>query len=340
MTTPATTKFNLPKTTTYIIMPLAFTGKDKRFEGLTNAYQFLLAEIYTANKAVKAPAKLTYEHFVQKFGMSRDTVCEGLHTLEARGIIKRLGNSRYQILLKFNTKDYIIIDDYLHKQLWNVGSVQKRLARSRIKSLAFLERSCTNPKTGGVFISSQARIGVALNLPRTTAGDSVREFAAAGLISMQQAGAHAKEALKRNLTLYTIAPELKLVKRCKPAPSPDELAEVKALFKQHDKEERKKRGIIEQWQPTADKLTAEEAFKRDNAELLDELNRDTKYREVMKKIDSYKMRSIWAICFKDNAEQTQLESEADELREALRSVLKAHNISPGIFPRGYFYIEI
>lgn len=340
MATHATIKFNLPETTTYIIMPIAFTGKDKRFKGLTNAYQFLLAEIYTANKAVKAPAKLTFAHFVQKFGMSKETVSDGLRKLEELEIIKRLGNSRYRILLKFNTKDYIIIDDYLHKKLWNVGNVQKRLARSRIKTLAFLERSCSNPKTDGVFISSQARIGVALNLPRTTAGDCVRELSAISLITLQQANAHAKEAYKRGLTRFNVAPELKLVKRCKPKTPPDETAEVKAIFKQHDKKAQKKRNIIDFWQSWKDDYDAEEAFKRDNAELLAELNRDNKYREIIEKIDSYKTRSIWAIRVKDKEEQARLEIEEASLRKELKSVLKAHSVSPDIFPRGYFYIEI
>lgn len=215
MATQATTKFNLPKTTTYIIMPRAFLGKDKRFKDLTDAYQYLLAEIYTMNKAFKAPAKLTYEHFVQKFGMSKETVSAGLNTLKELGIIERLGNSRYQILLKFNTKDYIIIDDYLHKQQWDIAGVQKRLARSRITALGFLSRSCSNPKTGGVFISSQARIGVALNLPKSTAGDTVRELAAAKLCKYEKAP-DSYGASKRGLYKYTVAPKILNVKRKKP----------------------------------------------------------------------------------------------------------------------------
>lgn len=324
MATPATTKFNLPKTTTYIIMPLAFTGKDKRFKGLTNAYQFLLAEIYTANKAVKGFAKLTYDHFEQKFGMSRNTISAGIGSLEERGIIKRLGTSRYQILLKFNTKDYIIIDDYLHKHLWNVGNVQKRFARSRITTLAFLERENSNPKTNGIFKSSQARIGVALNLPRTTAGDTVRELVATELIKTQQADIHAKEAYKRGLTLFTVAPELLKVKRCKPAPPPDETAEVKALFKQHDKKAQKRLERWELMQVACNELEAER-----KAETLDkQFMQDYVYAELKQRLKTSRSAFITALRHGNDEAQAQSERELETVRNELAAYLKARNVPP------------
>ena len=336
----ASIKFNLPKTTTFIIMPLAFTGKDKRFEGLSNACQFLLAAIYTMNKAVKGPAKLTYEYFVQKFGMSRETVCASLRKLEERGFIERLKNSRYRILLKFNTRNYIIIDDYLHKQLWNVGGVQKRLARSRIKALAFLERENLNPKTNGVFTSSQARIGVAIGLPRTTAGDSVRELAAAGLIKLQQAEERYKEAYKRGLTRYTVHQELLKVKRCKPEPPPDELREVKELVKQlgeraAGKRSEREAALAAQWNA--------EATEKDKAELKLEafekqLMQDGAFRALKQRIDVYKDKHINAL-FKDGSERVEkLEEEAEKLRKELAAVLEVHGVPLDTFPKGYFYI--
>lgn len=339
----ASTKFNLPKTTTYIIMPLAFTGKDKRFKDLTIAYQFLLAEIDTKNRAFKGPAKLTYEHFVQKFGMSRETVSAGLHTLIERGIIKSLGGSRYRLLLKVNRDDYIIIDDYLHKQLWNVGGVHKRLARSRIIVLELVHRHNLNEKASGIYDSSQARIGVAVGLPKSTAGDSVRELARIGLLALQKADEHVKDACKRGLTRYTVHPELLQVKRCKPEPPPDELQAVKELVKNLGKKSGKKAreraeqeaALAAQWNA---ETTAQHKAEHELEALEKQLMQDDVFRALKQRIEAYRDKHLKAL-FNDGVELAEeLEAEAEKLRKELKAVLEAHGVPPGTFPHGHFYI--
>lgn len=334
----ASTKFNLPESTTYIILPIAFTGKDKRFRDLSNACQFLLACIWTMNKAFKGPAKLTYEYFVQKFGMSKETVSRSLDTLEERGIIERMGGSRYRVLLKFYTKDYIIIDDYLHKQLWKVDGVLKRLARSRIKTLAFLERENMNPKTNGIFDSSQARIGVAIGLPKSTAGDSVRELVLAGLIALQKADEHAKEAYKRGLTRFTVRPELLQVKRCKPEP-PDELKEVKELVRQLGKKAstraERQAALAAQWNA---ETTAQRKAECELEALERQLLQDDAFRALRQRIDVYRDKHIKTLIKEGSERAEKLEEEAEKLREELKAVLKAHGVPLDTFPEGHFYI--
>lgn len=336
MTETAKAKFNLPKTTTFIRFPLAFAGKDKQFKGLTNAYQFLLAEIYSMNKAVKASAKLTYDHFVEKFGMSRETVCDGLRVLEERKIIQRLGGSRFKIIVKFNEHNYIIIDDYLHKKLWNVDGKEKRLARSRIKTLAFLERENSNPKTGGIFESSQARIGKAVNLPKTTAGDSVRELAALGVINFKKLDMHV-EAYRRGLSRFTVHPEFLAVKRCKPEPPPDEdLQEVKELFKQHDKRKLKRHrpSPLEQWQST---LEAIEETERAQA-LQTKLLQDYVYCDLWERLKRERSNNIEA-CLQLNEElERRSKAALEAIGEEIKAYLKAHDVPLDSFPKGYFYI--
>lgn len=338
----ASTKFNLPKTTTYIRLPIAFTGKDKRFEELSNACQFLLACIWTMNTACKGPAKLTYEYFVQKFGMSKETVSKSLNTLVERGFIEPLGGSRYRLLLKFNKKDYIIIDDYLHKQLWNVGGVQKRLARSRIKSLSFLHRQSENPETNGIFDSSQARIGVAIGLPKSTAGDSVRELALAGLISLRKADEHVKEACKRGLTRYTVDPELLKVKRCKPAPPPDELEEVKKLVKELGKKPGKKAekeaALVAQWQAETEKQAQEDVRERKIKALHEQFLQDIAYRALARRISAHREKVSEAVKRRDIEGLDKLEPEAKKLKEELKAYLNAHGVPLDTFPVGAFYI--
>ena len=195
------------------------------------------------------------------------------------------------------------------------------------------------PKTGGDFVSSQARIGVALNLPKTTAGDSVRELSAIGVINLKKLDTHV-QAYKRGLTRYIVHPELLKVKQCKPEPTTD-TEKVKAIFKQpKNKTTRHTRSIIEKWKTCQSEWESEEKFKRDHIELLEELNRDNKYLEIVGRIDSYKSKSICAIRIRDKEEQRRLEIEAESLKKGLRSVLKAHGVPPDIFPKGYFYIEI
>lgn len=214
-------KLNIPSETTYIRMPLDFLGRLPAFAELPISASLILAMIYTLNrisqKRYKHAAKIPYEAFTQRFGMSRETVSKYKQLLIDKGILEYLGKSRYNILAEFRQKDYIEIDDYLHNQIWEMTPYDKRkrqrkeskrLTRSATVILAFLERQNVNPKTQGLFISSQARIGTALRMPRTTAGDGVREIIAASLCNT--------EAATCGLTKYTVKPELLNVKRRAP----------------------------------------------------------------------------------------------------------------------------
>lgn len=222
-------KLNIPKETTCIRLPLDFTGRTEAFKGLSVNAWFILAHIYTMNrisyKKFGLPAKIKYDDIVARFSMSKETVSKYKTILEDKGIIKYLGKSRYSIEPFFNEKDYIVIDDYLHTAVWEMTpeenknkkrqrKAEKRLTRSATAILAFLTRSNQNPKTDGVFISSQGRIGTALNMPKTTAGDSIREIDAASLCTMTPE--------PNRLTKYEVIPEVLNVKHVAPKAAPSE----------------------------------------------------------------------------------------------------------------------
>ncbi len=330
MTRTASKKFNLPPTTMFIRLPLAFTGKnDKRFRGLTNAYQFLLALIYTKNDAFKAPAKLTYDDFVEKFGMSRETVSKGLRELISRKIIERVGISRYRFLIKFNKDDYIVIDDYLHKQLWDVCGKRKRLTRSQIKTLGFLERenSPNNPNTHGVFKSSQARIGVAINLPKTTAGESIRELVRAELVRVQSVGG------LHSLTLYVVDAELMRVRRRQLEPTSAELEAVKKLFQDTGEPARRSELTAVSELCAGDELDAERRVEN----LRRELMTDASFAELWERLGKLKSERITALKSRDKALQATTDEALQALGARLRAYLNAHGAAE-LFPKGYFYI--
>lgn len=77
-------KLDLPAESPYIELPVAFTGKNKNgaknvFSGLLVSCQFILAVIHTTTKLNGGkPVKLTYDYFVNKYDMSRETVCKAL----------------------------------------------------------------------------------------------------------------------------------------------------------------------------------------------------------------------------------------------------------------------
>lgn len=264
-------KLNLPKSTTYIEMPLEFTentvkGGVSLFEGLTGTAQILLATIHTLCKLFKEPAKVTYNYLNTKYGMSREPIAYAFEQLTSRGIIKNVGQSRYEIVVEYKKKNYIKIDDYLYKQEFAVydesGNVvkYKRLTRSAIKHLALLQRHYNNPKTNDKFKSSQARMGAALHLPRTTAGDSIRELIATSAISCEKAENDHGDS-KRGLYIYEVNPEIMAVERKKEKAEPSEpsakdIAAAQKLFSAGDedytqhakkKTKRQKMSIIERW---------------------------------------------------------------------------------------------
>ena len=243
--TTSVKKLNIPESTTYIKLPLDFRGKPKKdgtvtvFTGLDIHAQLMLGLIYTLNrisfKKFHKLAKITYDDFTNRFGMSHETISKYKKELIARGIIEEESESHYNIIVPFNKRDYVIIDDYLHTTEFEMTDANpnkkrqrkalKRLTRNSAITVAFLTRANLNPKTGGVFISSQSRIGVALGMPRTTAGDSVREIVAASLCTCSVPDGRNADC-KRGLTKYDVAPEVLAVKRAapkisKPAAEPD-----------------------------------------------------------------------------------------------------------------------
>lgn len=299
-------KLNLLQTSTYIEFPIAFTGKTKNgkatvFTGLLLSCQFILAIIHTMNKAFKKPALLPYDYFVEEFGMSKETVSAALKELKARKIIEQVKRSHYKIIVSYNKGNHLEIDSYMFKYMWNVSGKQKRLTYSRLLTLALLKRGNENPKTGGVFVSSQQRIGKAVNLPRTTAGDSVREIAAVGLIRTEKADGN--DLRRRGCSLFTVHPEVLAVKH------PPRLNSNN--YKQD--------------------YNADELHKR--------LMLDTEYKNLIERIDvNYDLyvHLIVQVRGAESAELKGLEEEKEALRTELDGYLKKHRIRREFFPTGYF----
>lgn len=308
--------YGLPEITPYITFPIDFTGKVKKgadasvFASLNLSCQFVLAIIHTYNTISRKPAKLTYDFFVKNFGMSKETIRKALKTLIDRGIIERVKQSHYKILARYLHKDYVEIDCYWFKREWSVNGQKKRLSYSRLLTLGLLKRAGSNTKTNGTFNSSQARIGKAINLPRTTAGDSVRELIAASLTATVTASGN--DALKRGCKLFSVNPQLYEVKH------PDKnLTNLKAL-------------ALINAEPTAEQI---------HAKLLE----DKEYRDVIERIE-LNQRKFIAEVFKSHGEDTKeivtLEHEKKELREELEAYLKRKRIKRSVFPSGFFKTDI
>ena len=299
-------KLNLPQTSTYIEFPIAFTGKFKNgkatvYTGLLLSCQFILAIIHTMNKAFRKPAFLPYDYFVEEFGMSKETVSNAFKELTARKIIEKVKRSHYKIITAYSKRNYVEIDSYMFKFEWNVAGKQKRLTYSRLLSLAILKRGNENPKTGGVFTSSQLRIGKAINIPRTTAGDSIRELTTAGLIRTEKPNDNNHR--RRGCSLFSVHPEILAVKH-PPRLNSDN-------YKQDYK--------------------ADELHKR--------LMLDTEYKNLIERINvnySLLVQAIIQSIGKDSAELPELEKVQGELRAELDRYLKKHHIRREFFPPGYF----
>ena len=302
----------LPELSLYIEFPIDFTGKVKKgasasvFAVLNLSCQFILAIIHTYNKISRKPAKLTYEFISETFGMSRETISKAFKTLIDRGIIERVKRSHYKIVARYGHKDYVEIDHYWFKHEWTVNGKKKRLSYARLLTLGLLKRAGANTKKQGEFTSSQARIGKALNLPRTTAGDSVRELVAANLIASVKPDGN--DALRRGCSLFYINPQLYEVKH----PGLN-LTNLKAL------------SIIK------DKPTAEQMHAR--------LMGDDEYKNVIERIE-VNYRNFIAEIFKSHGDDTQevltLQSEKERLRDELEAYLKRKRIKRSVFPPGFF----
>ncbi len=299
---------NIPETSLYLEFPLDFTGKKKdgratAFAGLNMSEPFILCYIHTMNLINGKPAKITYDKLVEALGMSKETVCTDMNHLLDLGIIERVKQCRYKIKAKYDKKNFLKIDTYLLKRQWEKDGKRKRLARSRILAIALLKRSLTNPKTDGVFISSQARIGSALNLPKSTAGDTVRELKAFDVLDYEKINGN--DERRRGCSLFTLNPQIKEVK------NPNTLQELKALFN---------------YEPTADEL-----HKR--------FMLDTEYSELIERINANyeaQVKEIKRSCGEDTETLVKLEAEKVKLGDELEHYFKIHKVNRQIFPLGFF----
>ncbi len=300
-------KLNVPETSSFIEFPLAFKDKTKGgkatvFSGLLLSCKFILAIIHTMNKAFREPAKLTYEYLVQNFGMSKETISKALNTLETRGIIEQVKQSRYKIIAKYNKRNYVEVDTYMFLQEWEINEKYKRLTYSRLLTLAFLKRSNENPKTGGVFVSSQERIGKAVGLPKTTAGDSIRELIAADLSRSEKTDGN--DLRRRGCSLFTVNPDILSVKH-------------------------------------PERLNGDNVNKQEyNADVLHKrLMLDTEYKSLIERINvnfSVWQKSILKSGGEDTTESLKLERERETLRTELESYFDNRHIRREFFPPSYF----
>lgn len=215
---------NLSAETTYTRFYMDFTGKKRKdgsenpFAGVTNVQQKLLAAI-----EAKAGRKLTYDYLEQHYGIWRGAIKPALDDLEARGLIEKLGTSRYKITAAFK-KNYLKIDDYLFQKLefenLETGeTVFKKLPFNASKIIGLVTRGNRDKDKNGVFVSSQARIAAALNIPKSTAGDNVRNLITDGIMTAEPADSE-HDPKSHGLSSYKIAPEMlavKHVRKAKPA---------------------------------------------------------------------------------------------------------------------------
>jgi len=349
---------NIPAESPYIALPLDFTGKAKNgqpsiFAGLLLSCQFILAVIHTTTKLNGgAPAKITYDYLVTKYGISRETIRNALDVLKERKIIKQVKTSRYEIIADYNKTDHIKIYECWLKQEVAVNGKLKRLARSRWWVLGLILRGCKNEKTGGVFVSSQKRIGKALGLPRTTAGDSVRELIAADYSHADKPAADDK---RRGCSLYTVNPQIAAIK----APKRLNVQEVKQVFerfKQEDKRRKKRQSLIDKWQAVLEEINEEPVRERWNPspnaaeapkqaeqpkpeEVHARLMLDTDYKNLIERLT--KNSAAFAAEVKRShcritPEFERLEAEEERLMDELEEYFRIHNIDKRIFPPGFF----
>lgn len=207
---------NLPAETTYTRFYLDFTGKKRKdgsenpFTGVTNVQQKILAAI-----EAKAGRKLTYDYLEQHYGIWRGAIKPAFDDLEARGLIEKLGTSRYKITAAFK-KNYLKIDDYLFQKLELVNletgeTVYKKPTWNAAKIIGLVTRGNRDKDKNGVFVSSQQRIATALNIPKSTAGDNIRNVITDGIMTAEPAERE-HDPKNHGLSSYKIAPELLAVK--------------------------------------------------------------------------------------------------------------------------------
>lgn len=312
-------QLNLPNASTYIEFPLAFTGKNAKtgkanaFAGLLLSCQFVLALIHTMNKICGEPAKLTYEYICKRLRTSKEIVSAALKALREREIIEDVGRSKYKIKAYYGKRNYVEVDDYLFEREFfeeyekkdgqRIEKV-KSLPYSRILTVSFLKRGNENPKENGVFVSSQARIGKALNLPKSTAGDSVRELIAASFVKTEKPDDNDKR--RRGCSLFKVNPEILAVKHPK-----------KAL--------------------EAETLTAETLHER----LLADIEYVKLIERIELNVKAYGAALIRSRRVDGKTpEQERLEEETAALRIELEKYFKIHNVDRKLFPPGFFGCDV
>lgn len=229
MTETATKKFNFPERTAYLEMPRAFYGKstgeaESPFKGLNSRARSFLAVVHTANKIAGEPVQLTYDDFISVFGGSKETVSKYKQLLINKGIIEESWRSTYKIIVPYSPKPFDKIKKCLFNEVVEMhdeeSSSRKRryktyrkLSHKAIQILTFIE----NMEKTGEFSSSQVRIAGILGMPRTTAGDGIRESVYARLLTCSTPTSSRKA--KSGLTMYEVDEELKAVKYIEPKPT-------------------------------------------------------------------------------------------------------------------------
>lgn len=311
-------QLNLPAETTYIEFPKAFTGKPRKggkatvFTGLNLSCGFILALIHTANKMAGEPAKLTYEYIHNRLHMSDQTISAGLNKLEARGIIEEVARSKYRIKATYNKEKLYKVGDYLFgKEFYEVYEASdgkktekvKRLSYSRILALAFLQGMNENKKTDGVFISTNERVGKALHLPTSTAGDTLRELIAADLSRTEKYDGNDKRLI--NCRKFIVNPEVMAVK----------FPHKNTFYAPADE--------------------ADELHKRF---MLDDV-----YKGLMERIDANAAAygaELMQSGMKATPALEKLEAETAKLRRERDDYLRKHNVDPAVFPPGFYKCDI
>ena len=241
MEATATKKFNFPKRTAYLEMPRAFYGKsgageaDSPFKGLNSRARVLLAITHTANKIAGEPAELTYEDIRAVTGWSKETISKYKKLLINKGIIEEVGRSKYKIKAEYSPKPFDKIKKCLFNEVVEMHENEDRdekykrryktyrkLSDNAILLLTLVE----NMENAGEFSSSQVRLGVILDMPRTTAGDAVRESGYARILTCSTPTDPRKA--KKGLTKYEVDAELKAVKYIEPKPKAGSKADEEA----------------------------------------------------------------------------------------------------------------
>ncbi len=334
MALTAGNKQNIPKSSTAIKLPRDFlgteikTGKANVYDGLTTYARFMLAVIHTMNKAVKGYCKITYDDFISRLGGSKETVSRNMDILEARGIIEKLGKSRYKILTPYGKK-YTTVYDYLHKAEWEMTfeengrqkTVKKRLKRNAVLALSYVCEMNANEKADGLYISSHARLGKALNLPRTTVGGAQREIVGAGLCECELVTTDEYGAHKKGLTKYEAAEEARAVKLSSNALKSQPAVKDKAEPKQTEREKRKQE-VIEAGLRA--KIDIHYSTLRQAAEMRAEAvqrraDADSEYRANRKELNELSMR----VAFEKDAEKAKrIDARISETERALEKRLQ------------------